>query len=121
MIQELFCTRGEMDIMPVFGTVVGGSNPSGCTKNRKLKAELWATMFLTPGGIRKAQARRRRAGAARFSSKKILVAESWVHKSFTCNMLHVKQRGYSLVVERILAKDKMGVRFSLLALEKDNA
>lgn len=24
-------TRGEMDITTVFGTVVGGSNPSGCT------------------------------------------------------------------------------------------
>lgn len=25
-------TRGEMDIIPVFGTVVGGSNPSECTR-----------------------------------------------------------------------------------------
>jgi hypothetical protein len=24
-------TRGEMDIITVFGTVVGGSSPSGCT------------------------------------------------------------------------------------------
>lgn len=24
-------TRGEMDIIPVFGTVVVGSNPAGCT------------------------------------------------------------------------------------------
>lgn len=28
-------TRSEMDIIPVFGTVVGGSNPSGCTKKEK--------------------------------------------------------------------------------------
>jgi hypothetical protein len=28
------CTRGEMDIIPVFGTVVGGSNPSGCTRKK---------------------------------------------------------------------------------------
>lgn len=26
------CTHGEMDITTVFGTVIGGSNPSGCTK-----------------------------------------------------------------------------------------
>jgi hypothetical protein len=26
------CTRSEMDIMPAFEAVVGGSNPSGCTK-----------------------------------------------------------------------------------------
>ena len=25
------CTRSEMDIMPAFEAVVGGSNPSGCT------------------------------------------------------------------------------------------
>lgn len=39
------CTRSEMDIMPVFGTVVGGSNPSGCTKNKESEAELLTTMF----------------------------------------------------------------------------
>jgi hypothetical protein len=27
------CTHGEMDITTVFGTVIGGSNPSGCTKS----------------------------------------------------------------------------------------
>ncbi len=25
------CTRGEMDITTVFGTVIVGSNPAGCT------------------------------------------------------------------------------------------
>lgn len=29
---DIICTRSEMDIIPVFGTVVGGSNPSGCTR-----------------------------------------------------------------------------------------
>lgn len=28
-------TRGEMDITTVFGTVIGGSNPSGCTREEK--------------------------------------------------------------------------------------
>ncbi len=28
------CTHGEMDITTVFGTVIGGSNPSGCTKTK---------------------------------------------------------------------------------------
>ncbi len=32
MYNSLICTRSEMDITPVFGTVVGGSNPSGCTQ-----------------------------------------------------------------------------------------
>ena len=30
-------SRGEMDIIPVFGTVVGGSNPSGSTKSAFLR------------------------------------------------------------------------------------
>lgn len=30
---RLFCFRGEMDIMTVFGTVGPGSNPGGSTKN----------------------------------------------------------------------------------------
>ena len=32
----LKCTRSEMDITTVFGTVVGGSNPSGCTRESKM-------------------------------------------------------------------------------------
>lgn len=55
----LLCTHGEMDITTVFGTVILGSNPGGCTAK----------------GV----------------------------------------SGYSLVVERILAKDESGVRFSLPA------
>ena len=31
---RLFCFRGEMDIMTVFGTVGPGSNPGGSTKIR---------------------------------------------------------------------------------------
>ena len=31
MIIKSQCTHSEMDIIPVFGTVVPGSNPGGCT------------------------------------------------------------------------------------------
>ncbi len=34
MYNKGHCTRSEMDITPVFGTVVGGSNPSGCTHEK---------------------------------------------------------------------------------------
>lgn len=30
-------TRGEMDITTVFGTVIGGSSPSGCTETKSFK------------------------------------------------------------------------------------
>ena len=33
------CTRGEMDITTVFGTVIGGSSPSGCTGSKDFVAE----------------------------------------------------------------------------------
>lgn len=45
-----------MDITTVFGTVIGGSNPSGSTlENKELNAEHLAPYFLAPGGIRKPQ------------------------------------------------------------------
>ncbi len=59
-----------MDIIPVFGTVVGGSNPSESTR-------------VFP------------------------VGESIVRME--------TKSGHGLVVERVLAKDEMRVRFSLLA------
>ncbi len=31
------CTRSEMDIITDFGSVVGGSSPSGCTKKTASK------------------------------------------------------------------------------------
>ena len=40
------CTRSEMDITTVFGTVVGGSNPSGCTQCPVLLKNLYRVRFL---------------------------------------------------------------------------
>lgn len=37
-------TRGEMDITTVFGTVIGGSNPSGCTERKTQTA--WVFRYL---------------------------------------------------------------------------
>lgn len=34
----LICTRGETDIITVFGTVVSGSSPDGCTKSGRFCA-----------------------------------------------------------------------------------
>lgn len=31
IVSQTICTHGEMDIITDFGSVVGGSNPSGCT------------------------------------------------------------------------------------------
>lgn len=38
------CTHSEMDIMPAFEAVVGGSNPSGCTHNKKLLSKEFFVM-----------------------------------------------------------------------------
>ena len=38
MIYASKCFRGEMDITPVFGTVVLGSNPGGSTSKNSLRA-----------------------------------------------------------------------------------
>jgi hypothetical protein len=45
MVMFIHCTRGEMDIIPVFGTVVPGSSPGGCTVKRE-KIEIKASFFL---------------------------------------------------------------------------
>lgn len=77
------CARGETDITTVFGTVIGGSNPSGRTDFWifYLKEDILIPQFLT----------------------------STVHYGSLC--------GYRLVVGRVLAKDEVGVRFSLPAPE----
>ena len=58
-----------MDITTVFGTVVGGSNPSGSTK------QLWVVKRVLPEGFERRSAAAR-VGVARFFSRKILVTES---------------------------------------------
>ena len=42
MYNKYPCTRSEMDITTVFRTVVGGSNPSGCTKQCPLVKALFS-------------------------------------------------------------------------------
>ena len=61
---------GEMDIIAAFEAVVGGSNPSGSTKNSTCEHKL---------------------------------------------IYYSRARGYCLMVGRVLAKDEVGVRFSLSA------
>ena len=41
-----FCTRGEMDITTVFGTVVLGSSPSGCTRSLEKDTQLRVSFSL---------------------------------------------------------------------------
>lgn len=42
---SVICTRGEKDITTVFGTVVGGSSPSGCTINKCYKSKKLALKY----------------------------------------------------------------------------
>jgi hypothetical protein len=80
-LDVLLCARGEMDITAVFGTVIGGSSPSGRT-------EICRICILIIGYLLK----------LRYTSSKSIVS---------C--------GYGLMVGRVLAKDEVGVRFSLPA------
>ncbi len=82
------CARGEMDITTGFGPVIVGSNPAGRSK----KEIIFCGYILDISAALESHIR----------------ASSYA-TSFVC--------GYSLVVERILAKDKTGVRFSLPAHE----
>ena len=54
-------TRGEMDITTVFGTVIAGSSPAGCTKTKELNTLCLITIVFAPGRTRKTEAVYKRA------------------------------------------------------------
>jgi hypothetical protein len=61
------CTHGEVDIITVFGTVVLGSSPGGCTKVKE-KTGVKSQSFLLESGRRHFRAFVQAAGMSSFPS-----------------------------------------------------
>ena len=105
---------GEMDIIAAFEAVVGGSSPSGSTKDTNIcpAADFvllcWAQRCPAIAGPR--------AGvASEFADEQTLLVTTNTSCAIFKNVLI---SGYGLVVERVLAKDEIGVRFSVSAQQE---
>ncbi len=91
-----------MDITTVFGTVIGGSNPSGSTSDR-VRELLHAREACLPAGR---------------DSKEFSLPRSKRGRKLPAAVAENPEGskgGYSLMVGHVLAKDEVGVRFSLSA------
>lgn len=101
-----------MDITAVFGTVIGGSSPS---EGIRLKKRCFFKTYAGRSHILQLQKWRGGVASAFTDEERRLVTIRYLYYLKKSAIIDLFNCGHSLVVERVLAKDEMGVRFSLAA------